>query len=126
MSNAQATWDVHNFASRWNGTDGWPFVYSTGDPTGYSWHGKFQNGWDTTALQNAIDKCNNPNDQTGNGNTAACPYLTVAPAASQNKCKIASEVKGIIDGQLTRLPGCNPIQAGPGDATLYTDANCPE
>jgi hypothetical protein len=23
--------------------------------------------WDTTALQNAIDQCNNPNDQTGQG-----------------------------------------------------------
>jgi hypothetical protein len=37
------------------------------DPTGYSWHADFQNGWDTTALQNAIDKCDNPNDQTGSG-----------------------------------------------------------
>ncbi|KAG8704597.1 hypothetical protein FRC09_003442, partial [Ceratobasidium sp. 395] len=121
----EVTWDIHAFASRWAATDGWPFVYSNGDPTGYSWHGSFQNGWDTTALQNAIDKCNNPNDQTGTGNTAACPFLTVAPAATQNKCKIAPEVKEATDGQLAKLPGCNPIQAGPGDATLYTDANCP-
>ena len=37
------------------------------DPTGHSWHGDFQNGWDTTVLQNAIDKCNNPNDATNDG-----------------------------------------------------------
>ncbi|KAL0961314.1 hypothetical protein HGRIS_006272 [Hohenbuehelia grisea] len=61
----EITWNVHDFASRWSPSDGWPFVYATGDPTGYSWHGDFQNGWDTVALQNAIDKCDNPNDQTG-------------------------------------------------------------
>ncbi|KAG8723738.1 hypothetical protein FRC09_001945 [Ceratobasidium sp. 395] len=121
----EVTWDIHAFASRWTATDGWPFAYSNGDPTGYSWHGSLQNGWNTTALQNAIDKCNNPNDQTGTGITEACPFLTVAPAATQNKCKIASEVKESIDGQLAKLPGCNPIQAGPGDATLYTDTSCP-
>lgn len=39
------------------------------DPTGYSWHADFQNGWDVNVLQNAIDQCDNPNDQTGNGGT---------------------------------------------------------
>ncbi|KAG8758416.1 hypothetical protein FRC12_010016, partial [Ceratobasidium sp. 428] len=84
------------------------------------------NGWDTNALQNAIDKCNNPNDQTNNGVTEACSFLTVAPAATQNKCKIAAEVKETIDGKLAKLPGCNPLQYGPGDATIYSDANCPK
>ncbi|QRV96129.1 hypothetical protein RhiJN_24147 [Ceratobasidium sp. AG-Ba] len=122
----EITWNVHDFASRWTQADGWPFVYATGDPTGYSWHGDFQNGWDTTVLQNAIDQCNNPNDQTGSGITEACKFFTVSSAADANKCKIAPEVKETIDGQLAKLPGCNPIQAGPGDATLYTDANCPK
>ncbi|KAG9120365.1 hypothetical protein FRC07_004171 [Ceratobasidium sp. 392] len=101
----QVTWNVHEFASRWTQADGWPFVYATGDPTGYSWYGEFQNGWDTTALQNAIDKCNNPNDQTNNGVTEACSFLTVAPATQQNKCKIAPVVKETIDGKLAKLPG---------------------
>ena len=37
------------------------------DPTGYSLHGDFQSGWDVDVLQNAIDHCNNPNDDTGAG-----------------------------------------------------------
>jgi len=122
----EITWNVHDFASRWTAAQGWPFVYATGDPTGYSWHGDFQNGWDTTALQNAIDKCNNPNDQTGQGVTEACSFLNVIPAATANTCKIASTFTENVGGaNMTALPGCNPIQAGPQDATIYSDASCP-
>jgi hypothetical protein len=32
------------------------------DPTGYSWHGDFQNGWNQEVLQNAISNCNNPSN----------------------------------------------------------------
>ncbi|KAK7059758.1 WSC domain protein [Favolaschia claudopus] len=118
----EVTWDVHAFASRWNpNTDKWPFVYAPGDPTGFGWHGDFSNGWDTDALQNAIDKCNNPNDQTGNGVAEACPFLTVKSAASSNACKISALVKETVDGTLSALPGCNPLQFGPADATL---TNC--
>ncbi|KAF8753691.1 hypothetical protein RHS01_06669 [Rhizoctonia solani] len=68
----EVTWDIHAFASRWTAADGWPFVWATGDPTGYSWHGDFQNGWETSVLQKAIDTCNNPNDDTINGIIEAC------------------------------------------------------
>ncbi|KAF8811252.1 hypothetical protein BYT27DRAFT_7184648 [Phlegmacium glaucopus] len=123
----EVTWDVHSMSSRWNPLkDTWPFVYSTGDPTGYSWHGDFQNGWDTTALQNAIDKCNNPNDPTGSGITEACPFLKVLAASSANLCKINTTVDEVIDGQLKKLPGCNPIQVGPNDVILSnSDMSCP-
>ncbi|KIJ60662.1 hypothetical protein HYDPIDRAFT_189927 [Hydnomerulius pinastri MD-312] len=96
------------------------------DPTGYSWHGDFFNGWDVTALQNAINHCNNPNDQTGSGVTEACSYLNVQSATTANDCKINPTVNEITGGQpLSALPGCNPLQSGPGDATLYYDNNCP-
>ncbi|KAF7351502.1 WSC domain protein [Mycena sanguinolenta] len=101
------------------------FLPLPSDPTGFSWHGDFQNGWDTTALQEAIDDCNNPNDATGSGDTSACQYLTVNTVANANTCKIAPIVNEAINGTLTQLPGCNPLQYGPGDATLYTAANCP-
>nr|AEM76788.1 putative WSC domain protein [Armillaria mellea] len=42
----EITWNIHDFAGRWSPSDGWPFVYAHGDPTGYGWHGDFQNGWD--------------------------------------------------------------------------------
>ncbi|KAJ7775838.1 hypothetical protein B0H14DRAFT_3588167 [Mycena olivaceomarginata] len=117
----EVTWDVADFSGRWNpSVDKWPFVYSTGDPTGFSWHGDFQNGWDTTALQNAIDQCNNPNDQTGQGT-----FLTVKTATLSNQCKINPVVNEVINGTLTKLPGCNPLQFGPQDATIFNDANCP-
>ncbi|KAJ7240636.1 hypothetical protein B0H12DRAFT_51867 [Mycena haematopus] len=122
----EITWNVAEFSTRWTpGTNPWPFVYATGDPTGFSWHGDFQNGWDTTALQDAIDDCNNPNDATGSGDTAACSYLTVNTAANANTCKIAPVVNEVINGTLAKLPGCNPLQYGPGNATLYTASNCP-
>jgi hypothetical protein len=54
------------------------------------------------ALQNAINKCNNPN---GSGITEACSFLTVTNATFADKCKLAATVDETIDGQLTRLPG---------------------
>ncbi|KIM43436.1 hypothetical protein M413DRAFT_381186 [Hebeloma cylindrosporum] len=122
----EVTWDVHAFASRWDPSkNAWPFVYATGDPTGYSWHADFQNGWETTALQNAIDKCNNPNDPTGSGITEACSFLTVTSVGQADKCRLAPVVNEVIDGSLKKLPGCNPLQTGPQDATIYSDNNCP-
>jgi hypothetical protein len=75
------------------------------DPTGYSWHGDFQNGWETEALQNSIDHCDNPNDQTGSGHTEACKFLTVLQPDVADKCKTAPVVNEVIDGKLARLPG---------------------
>lgn len=123
----EITWDVHDFADRWNVNDpnAWPFVFSTGDLTGYSSHGDFLNGWDVTALQNAIDHCNNPNDATGSGDTEACSYLTVQSSSAANNCKISPSVSETTTGVLYTLPGCNPLQFGPGDATIYSDNNCP-
>jgi hypothetical protein len=31
----------------------------------------------------------------------------------------------VINGTLAKLPGCNPLQFGPQDATIFNDANCP-
>ncbi|PPQ69349.1 hypothetical protein CVT24_001644 [Panaeolus cyanescens] len=102
----EVTWDVQSMATRWDPTkDTWPFVYSDGDSTGYSWHADFQNGWDVEALQNAIDKCNNPSDATGQGDTSACQFLTVLPADNGKQCKIDATVTEPITGVLDRLPG---------------------
>jgi len=125
----EVTWDVHSFVTsgKWNpATTAWPFVLSTGDPTGYSWHGDFQNGWDPVLLQNAIDNCDNPNDQTGNGVAEACRFFTIQPAATATKCKTAPVVNEPVGTtKLPKLPGCNPLQSGPQNATIYNSSNCP-
>ncbi|PBK62265.1 hypothetical protein ARMSODRAFT_964281 [Armillaria solidipes] len=121
----EITWNIHDFAGRWNPSDGWPFVYSIGDPTGYGWHGDFQNGWDVDALQRAIDQCNNPDNDTINGVFTACSVFNIISADTANQCKINAVVNEDTEGTLAKLPGCNPIQKGPGNATIYTDAQCP-
>ncbi|KZP04108.1 hypothetical protein FIBSPDRAFT_915182 [Athelia psychrophila] len=120
----QITWDVNDFADRWT-APAWPCVYSTGDPTGYLSAAYFENGWNITAQKNAITYCNNPNDATGSGDTAACPYLTVTSSATADNCKIDAVIDEPVDGVLSQLPGCNPIQPGPQNATLYSTSNCP-
>ena len=75
------------------------------DPTGFSLHADFQNGWDITALQNAIDQCNNKNDQTGSGVTEACKYLNVISASTADTCKASSAFSEQVGGTLNALPG---------------------
>ncbi|KAG8881117.1 hypothetical protein FRB97_000169 [Tulasnella sp. 331] len=129
----EVTWDIHSFVTsgQWNpATQPWPFVYSNGDPTGFGWHGDFYNGWDVPVLQNAIDHCNDPNnpDQLTAGLASACPYLNVTTSAAASACQIkdaeAPQPLGI-QGPLAALPGCNPLQYGPCDATSYPVTNCP-
>jgi hypothetical protein len=50
-------YDVKSWDSEWAG-DKHPFVFSNGDPTGYSYHGDFFNGWDINILKKAINECN--------------------------------------------------------------------
>ncbi|KAK0472168.1 hypothetical protein IW261DRAFT_1596974 [Armillaria novae-zelandiae] len=121
----EITWNIHDFAGRWDANDGWPFVYGHSDPTGYGWHGDFQNGWDVDALQRAIDQCNNPDNDTINGVFTACSVFNIISANTANQCRINAVVNEDTEGTLAKLPGCNPLQKGPGDATIYTDAQCP-
>jgi len=126
----EVTWDLSSFSSQWvpQGYP-WPFVYSNSDPTGFGWHGDFYNGWNVPILQSAIDDCNTPtNSEQMAGDTAACPYLTVNSATVAGECQIANvevvEPNGI-GGPLAALPGCNPLQYGPCDATLYAPSTSP-
>ncbi|KAG8886304.1 hypothetical protein FRB98_001324 [Tulasnella sp. 332] len=120
----EVTWDLSSFRSQWvpQGYP-WPFVYSNSDPTGWGWHGDFFNGWDVPVLQNAIDHCDNFTDPDADGGLAsACPYLNVSDPAVSDACTIykveVTQPLGI-NGPLAALPGCNPLQYGPCDATLY-------
>ncbi|KAH7098330.1 hypothetical protein BKA62DRAFT_811338 [Auriculariales sp. MPI-PUGE-AT-0066] len=122
----EQTWDINSYNSRWNpAVDKWPFLYSMGDPTGYGYHGDFLNGWDVTVLQNAITGCDNNTPGTTAGDAAACSFFTIQSADAAAKCTISPQVNEDIGGPRAKLPGCNPIQAGPGPATIYSTSNCP-
>ncbi|KAJ3535098.1 hypothetical protein NMY22_g6633 [Coprinellus aureogranulatus] len=92
-----------------------PFVFSNGDPVGWSWHADFYNGWDAGALQKALDECNcNPY-----GDPACCVAKGVFTMDQTKKCfvtdRIAEEThwhpKSVsASGTLAVLPGPNPVQ----------------
>lgn len=48
-----------------------------------------------------------------------CPYFDFFTAEQSQACQIAPEVDEDILGPLPALPGCNPVQNGPGVATNY-------
>ncbi len=65
-------------------------------------------------LQQAIDECTenvSSIEQCG----PFAPYIQTAEV--QNQCNRTSEVEEQINGTLAALPGCNPVQAGPANAT---------
>jgi hypothetical protein len=66
-------------------------------------------------LKTAIASCDSP-ASFGNGALSDCfPAQKVSDAAGHG-CTVASPVDEPIWGELPALPGCNPIQAGPGRA----------
>merc|ERR1711977_237781 len=51
-------WNTPKFQDRWTPGQGkQPFVLANGDPTGYSLHADFINGWEPETLQQIIDNC---------------------------------------------------------------------
>ncbi|KAH0556930.1 hypothetical protein GP486_005282 [Trichoglossum hirsutum] len=115
----EVTWNVDDFKDMW--TDGkWPFVLSSGDPTGFGYHGDFVNGWDVDVLQTAIDTCN-----SNSGSIDDCAVLKKFPSDVLQDCKIPPSIDEQVFGVLPALPGCNPIQNGPGQATPKSGCGAP-
>ncbi|KAL8873114.1 MAG: hypothetical protein Q9174_001361 [Haloplaca sp. 1 TL-2023] len=99
-----------------------PWVLSNGDPTGYGFHMDFLNGWKKGVLAKAMKTCDAGN--TGAIDTPQCFGGSVQKGPTKDACKIAPTVQEDVgmDGPLKQLPGCNPVQPGPGLATK--PANC--
>ncbi|KAI1323013.1 hypothetical protein F5Y16DRAFT_412910 [Xylariaceae sp. FL0255] len=80
-----------------NGTQ--PFVWSSGDATGFFDHADYVFGWKDNALQQAMD-----------GHTyVTAPMLTTQSVQLQNQCTVKDMVGEAIDGWLDELPGLNPV-----------------
>jgi len=102
----------------WNGTTQ-PFVFASGDPTGYGFHGDFLNGWDVDVLQKATDTCNNDS-----GLITDCPVFEFFSDAQSQACVIAPSINEAVTGELEKLPGCNPVTYGPGEASPVSGSAC--
>ncbi|KAG9658955.1 WSC domain protein, partial [Aureobasidium melanogenum] len=101
----------------WNGTNQ-PFVFAQGDPTGYGFHGDFINGWDVPTLQEATNTCNNDS-----GLITDCPVFDFFTNAESQACVLAPTIDEAVTGELAKLPGCNPVTYGPGEAPHH-EAGC--
>ncbi|KAI1340279.1 hypothetical protein F5Y15DRAFT_53269 [Xylariaceae sp. FL0016] len=97
----ETVWDTRQFnnPADWPEDGSQPFVWASGDPTGYSTHADYLFGWKDDALQKAMD-----------GHTyVSAPMLKTQGVAAQNKCKVPDMVKEDIDSWLPALPGANPV-----------------
>lgn len=110
----EVIWDTGKFANRWYGNKQ-PFVFSQGDPTGFGGHGDFVMGWEEQHLQRAVDACT-----ADSGRVEDCPEFTLIPDSQAEGCSVPPRVDEPTTGTLTALPGCNPIQEGPGRAEVKT------
>lgn len=106
------------------GVDG-TYALSTGDATGYSYHGDILVAWEEGVLQQALDQCGS--DTTGPGKdgiTQNCPVFKINTDQQMQQCKLASnavsKVGGFLnlDKVLDKMPGVNPMQYGPQQATM--------
>ncbi|KAI0774625.1 hypothetical protein BD413DRAFT_611651 [Trametes elegans] len=112
-------WDTTAFNSGWqNGQQ--PFVWSMGDPTGYGYHADYMMGWPEDVLQQAMDQCTDYG-----GQVSSCPVLHTRSEQDMNDCAVPPRVDETFDGYLKDLPGCNPVQNGPGRATPASGCGAP-
>jgi Domain of unknown function (DUF1996) len=99
--------------------DGGRFVVSTGDPTGYSLHGDFMNGWDNQVLQRAMDSCTSDSgviEDCGVFQNEGRFYTD----AETNACSAPDPYpqEAVSEGQvMPHLPGCVAVTEGPGPAS---------
>ncbi|KAM0463777.1 hypothetical protein ACHAO4_000500 [Trichoderma viride] len=99
----EAYMDTQPFASRWTPNEGTqPFVFSNGDVTGFSGHADFMAAWDEDVLQHIIDTCD-----AGDSGMDQCPGLPYG--LNSGECTIPPLVNEVITGNLTALPGNNPL-----------------
>lgn len=100
------------------------FVFSQGDPTGYGFHGDFQNGWDTDVLAKAVTDCLSvPNY----GTIEECPILQSfqTNGYSYNCPERPRQIGEDVKGMISKLPGCITITPGP-EAAPAASMSCPD
>lgn len=94
----ETVWDTRKFNNKgdWPADGSQPFVWSTGDTTGFSSHADYVFGWKSDSLQKAMDK---HAYVTGSG-------LATQSMAAQNKCSVPDYVKENLDGCKSQVLSC--------------------
>lgn len=100
-------WNTPLYDHLWTPNSGaQPFVLSNGDLSGCSGHGDFIAAWDTNTLANIIDNCN-----AGDDGMDKCPGVTVRDKTTSCSATPPPSIKDEpITGNLTALPGNNPLE----------------
>ncbi|PSN68835.1 hypothetical protein BS50DRAFT_325884 [Corynespora cassiicola Philippines] len=106
-----------------------PWVLSNGDPTGYGFHADFMNGWEKGVLAKATAEQGYCNCGCGCGEDQmrVCfgnDGVNSNTDADFESCSAVSQYGSDDATSLDKLPGCNPIQSGPADATVASGAGC--
>ena len=86
----ETVWDTRPFNDKnlWPEDGSQPFLWSTGDTTGYASHADYLFGWKDDSLQRAMDAhC-----------YVSCPTLKTQSIAQQNKCTVPVMVNEKLDG----------------------------
>ncbi|KAI1772322.1 hypothetical protein F4818DRAFT_427064 [Hypoxylon cercidicola] len=96
----ETVWDTRAFNDPADFVDGsQPFVWSSGDATGFSNHADYLFGWKGDSLQRHLDS----------HTYVSAPTLKTQSTALQNQCKVPDMVGEDIDSWLTSLPGGNQV-----------------
>ncbi|KAL4790284.1 hypothetical protein BDV19DRAFT_341160 [Aspergillus venezuelensis] len=102
----ETIWNTYAYKDR----DGY-FALSTGDPTGFGYHGDFMHGWESGVLEEAVEKCTNPS-----GEVEDCEVFELQSETEQNLCTfdlpsiLASEDVTNVKGH---LPNKIKVEWGP-------------
>jgi hypothetical protein len=121
-------YDVSAFDGHYSANDV-PWVLANGDPTGFGMHADFRNGWEKGVLEKAIGLEGYCNCGCGCGEDEmkvcfGAENVNSNDDADFKQCAAKATYPGDDKAVLEKLPGCNPIQAGPARATQATGEGC--
>jgi len=121
-------YDISSFDKQYDSNTS-PWVLSTGDTTGFGFHGDFMNGWEKGVLEKATGETGGCNCGCGCGQEE---METCFGSANVNKnddpafksCGVTSANSDEAAKFVKTLPGCNPLTSGPVDAVPQTGGDC--
>ncbi|OAG04915.1 uncharacterized protein CC84DRAFT_809205 [Paraphaeosphaeria sporulosa] len=118
-------WDVKAFDGQYSANDN-PWVLAQGDPTGFGMHADFKNGWAKGVLAKATSDDGYCNCGCGCGDDQMRECFGAENVNNDADISTCAAKSAFADeaGVVEKLPGCNPIQEGPGEATAVSGPDC--